>query len=273
MTTGSTDGWQLDAGGAETYEEFLVPGLMDRWARDLVATADLQPGERVLDLACGTGIVTRHVAARVGREGAIVGVDLNPAMLDVARRVTSRLATPVRWERTSAETLPFEDGSFDAVLCQQGLQFFPDRLGALEEAFRVTASGGRLVVSTCRSVEHQPGYAALTEIITERIGIDAGDIVRSPYSLGDPHELRTLVTKAGFRDAHLTIVITPFRVPSAAALLQGETASSPLGDVFASLDADVVSGVVEELARRLAAHTDDDGVTFPFETLVLTAIH
>lgn len=268
---GQRPGWQLDVDGARNYERFLVPALLDRWAGDLVDAAGVRSGQRVLDLACGTGIVARHAARRAGPTGSVDGVDVNPAMLVVAREVTVDLQPQVRWHRGPAEDLSFDAASFDVVLCQQGLQFFDDPSAALAELHRVAAAGGRIGLSTCRSIDHQPGYAALADVVSEHLGGQAGRIVRSPYASGDPQELRGLVEKAGFRDVHVTFDITPLRVPTPRALLEGETASSPLGDVVEALDDDVVTAMVDELEEALRPHTDDDGVVFPFQTLVVTA--
>lgn len=263
--------WQLDVAGARSYEEFLVSALLDPWAGDLVDAVGVGPGERVLDVACGTGIVARHAARRVGPAGSVDGVDVNPAMLTVAREVAGDAEPVIRWHEEPAERLPFDPASFDVALCQQGVQFFDDRPAALAELYRVTAPGGRLGVATCRSIGHQPGYAALADVVTRHLGADAGDTIRSPYTLGEPDALGGLVREAGFDDVHVCIEITPLRVPSARALLEGETTSSPLGDVVARLDDDVVDALVADLAGALGPYTDDDGVVFPFQTLVATA--
>jgi ubiquinone/menaquinone biosynthesis C-methylase UbiE len=263
--------WQLDVAGARSYEEFLVAALLDPWAGDLVETVGVEEGERVVDVACGTGIVARHAARRAGSIGSVDGVDLNPAMLTVAREVAADVVPEIRWHEAPAERLPFDAASFDVALCQQALQFFADRSAALAELHRVTAPGGRLGVATCRSIHHQPGYEALAGVITRHLGIDAGEIISSPYALGEPDELRSLVQKAGFDDVHVRIEITPLRVATPRALLEGETTSSPLGDVVAALDDDVAEAILDDLSRALQPYTDDDGIVFPFQALVATA--
>lgn len=271
MGTDELGGWQLDEAGAAAYERHLVPALFDPWATDLVGAVSLRAGQRVLDLACGTGIVARHVARHVRPGGEVTGVDVSPAMLSVAREAAAGLDPPIRWKEAIAHDLPFPNGGFDVVLCQQALQFFPDRPKALNEMRRVVAPGGRLGLSTCRSIAHQPGYEVLVDVLRRHVGAQASEVIRSPYGLGDPDELRGLVTAAGFRDVHLRIVVTTFRVPDAQTLLQGEMASSPLGDLVSDLDGDVRKALLDDLDRSLASHVDDDGVVFPFETLVVTA--
>jgi ubiquinone/menaquinone biosynthesis C-methylase UbiE len=268
--TEQVNGWQLDEAGARTYERFLVPALMAPWAEDLVDAVGVGTGQRVLDVACGTGIVARTAARAVGAGGSVVGVDVNPAMLAIAAEVaTSDL--PIRWEQADAHEIPIADGSVDIVLCQQGLQFFADPSNALREMLRVGTEGARLGVSTCASIERQPGYRALRDVVTGHLGVDAGAIIASPYTLGEPDVVRRLVAAAGFGDVRLRRVITTFRAPSPEAFLRGETTSSPLGVLIDVLDDDVVAGLIADLGRALRPFSDDDGIVFPFETLVLTA--
>jgi SAM-dependent methyltransferase len=267
----SEAGWQLDEAGATAYEQTLVPAMLRPWAEDLVAAVGPRPGQRVLDVACGTGIVARTAARDVGSTGKVTGVDLNPAMLAVARRVSVGTSPGIRYEQGAADALPLPDGSADVVFCQQGLQFVPDPAAALAELYRVCVPGGRLGVATCRSLSHQPGYRLLVDVLARRLGEEAAAVVASPYRLGELDRLRALAAGAGFTGMHARIVVSTVRVPSAEALLRAETASSPLGDVVERLDRSGAAALVAELGTVLAPHTDDEGVVFPFETVVLTA--
>ncbi|MFD2091453.1 class I SAM-dependent methyltransferase [Blastococcus deserti] len=264
-------GWQLDEAGAESYEAVLVPALLGPWAEDLVDAVGVRRGHRVLDVGTGTGAVARAAARRTGEVGEVTGVDINPHMLAVARRVSAGTVPTIRYDVAAADALPLHDGAADVVLCQQALQFVPDPSAALAEMHRVCAPGGRMGVATCRGLEHQPGYRVLTEVLARHVGQEAADVIRTPYSLGDTAQLRGLVTGAGFTGARARIVVSACRVPSAEALLRGETASSPLGDVLDRLDANAGAALVADLTAALAGHTDDDGVVFPFETIVVTA--
>ena len=129
---GMTETFQIPLEAAEVYEERFVPALFGQWAPLLVEEAGVDRGDRVLDVACGTGIVARTAADRVGPTGSVVGVDLNEAMLIVARRVRPDL----EWRQDDAAELPFEDGSFDVALCQMALMFFPDRAQAIGHSTR-----------------------------------------------------------------------------------------------------------------------------------------
>src|ERR1700732_4783842 len=136
--------WQLTMEAAERYERYPARYILGPWAPLLVEAARLTAGERVLDIACGTGVVTRAAAKRVGPTGRIVGIDLNPGMIAVARSLPAPIGASIEWLERSALDLQLEDASFDVVLCQQGLQFFPDKTVALQEMRRVLDNGGRL---------------------------------------------------------------------------------------------------------------------------------
>ena len=161
--SGAVTGWQLEGTAAEAYERYLVPAFFGPFADRLVELAAPRPADRALDVACGTGIVARRIAARVARA---VGLDSNPGMLEVARTVEPS----IEWRAAEAGAMPLPDASFDLVLCQQGLQFFPDRAAALREMRRVLAPGGRLAVSAWRAAEHNPGWLRLAEALDRHAG-------------------------------------------------------------------------------------------------------
>ncbi len=195
---------------AEVYESFLVPHLFTPWARDLVARAGLKIGERVLDVACGTGIVVREVLPTVGPNGRVVGVDFSPAMLEVAQtRVPSE--APVEWYEASAEALPFPGAAFDLVLCQQGLQFFPDKPGAIREFSRVLAPGGRVALSVWRTLEHNPVHEAMNEAVVRHLGTPtlaasfSGNAPELEALLSGTNRLRRHHHRAGDHDAALPL--------------------------------------------------------------------
>ena len=146
---------------AETYEEYFGPTIADPWTRVLLAYAAPQPGERALDVACGTGSVARHVAPMVGAHGKVVALDISPAMLAVARALPAPAGATIAWREGNAISLALPDDAFDLVLCQQGLQFFSDRAAALREMRRVLTDGGRVVISVWQTLQRHPVYAAL----------------------------------------------------------------------------------------------------------------
>src|SRR5215470_425576 len=154
---------------------------MEPWVRRLLDVAALQPAEHVLDVACATGFVARTAARRVGTKGRVVGIDVNASMVEAARTVSDpEDATMIEWRIGDAAALPFEQEIFDIVLCQQGLQFFPDRVQALREMRRVLRPRGRLAFTVWSAIEETPYQAALADALTRHVGPEAGAMARAP---------------------------------------------------------------------------------------------
>ncbi|HSH44005.1 MAG TPA: methyltransferase domain-containing protein [Arenicellales bacterium] len=189
---------EVDA--AMAYETIFVPALFQHWPEHVIAAAGVGPGHRTLDVACGTGVLTRALPSVVGEIPAPVGLDIAPGMLEVARR----LNPDIQWRHGDAVALPFEDASFDRVLCQYGLMFFPDRAVALREMSRVLAAGGRLAVAVWDSLENNPGFLEKVDILDEAGGRAAGDALRAPFCLGDCEALHQLAEEAGLRGVKIT---------------------------------------------------------------------
>lgn len=183
------------ANPAITYERDMVPALFRPWAEELLAMSRPREGERVLDLACGTGIVARLAAQRVGVGGRVVGMDLSPAMLDVAQSQAEREGLSIEWRQGDVTSLPFDDGEYDLVLCQHGLQFVPDRTAALREAHRVLRRPGRMAIAVWAPLGRHPFWSRFNDVLVELVGIPA---LAAPFSLGDAEELRMLLQMAGF---------------------------------------------------------------------------
>jgi ubiquinone/menaquinone biosynthesis C-methylase UbiE len=263
--------WQLDEGSAEAYERYLVPLLFAPGAEYLIELATPGAGERVLDVACGTGIVARRAALRVGSGGKVVGLDLNEGMLGMASKASSDVRPVIEWRQGDATSMPLPDGAFDVVFCQQGLQFFPDQPTALSEMHRVLTPNGRLALSVLRSVEHNPGYHLLADALERHVGPEAGAMMRSPFPSLSGDELRDLITGAGFQDVRIFLGIGPVRYPTVEEFLRWEGASSPLAGPIGALKDDVRAALVHSLGEALRIYTDDAGIVFPTETYLAVA--
>jgi ubiquinone/menaquinone biosynthesis C-methylase UbiE len=263
--------WQLDEGSAEAYERYLVPLLFAPGAEYLIELATPGPGERVLDVACGTGIVARRAALRVGSGGKVVGLDLNEGMLGMASKASSDVRPVIEWRQGDATSMPLPDSAFDVVLCQQGLQFFADQPAALREMHRVLTPNGRLALSVLRSVEHNPGYHLLADALERHVGPEAGATMRSPFPSLSGDELRELITGAGFQDVRIFLGIGPVRYPTVEEFLRWEGASSPLAGPIGALKDDVRAALIHDLGEALRIYTDDAGIVFPTETYLAVA--
>jgi ubiquinone/menaquinone biosynthesis C-methylase UbiE len=189
--------WQLSSSAAELYERYPARYHLGPWARGLVGLARLQPGERVLDLACGTGVVARLAAPAVGLTGQVTGLDLKPGMLAVARSLPPPSGPSITWIEGSAVDMNLPNASFDIVLCQQGLQFFPDRPAALREMRRVLVPNGRVLLSVWRIMG--PYHVAVAEALRQHVGAEAAATFSASRVVPDAEELYHLVVEAGFR--------------------------------------------------------------------------
>src|SRR5688500_8563133 len=252
----------LDLSGtpAELYERHFAPRLFLPWGRELVALADPQPGERALDVACGTGVVTRLLVERVGTSGSVIGLDINAGMLAVARSVVT--APQVEWREASAVDLPLPDDAFDLAICQQGLQFFPDRPRALQEMRRVLVSGGRLILASWGPSSESPGYSAIERALTPHVGAEQAKL--PPFGLGDRTTFRGLIAGAGFREFEIQDAVRTISWPSTDFFVRATVASAPtmLGALAEQGDA-VLTQIIAEVDAALEPHRDGAGIAFP----------
>lgn len=243
---------QIDA--ANAYEALFVPALFQQWAPRVASAAQLRPGQRVLDVACGTGVLAREAASRVGATGTAVGLDPNPGMLAVARR----LAPGVEWRDGTAEALPCPDRFFDAVVSQFGLMFFADRRQALREMLRVAAPGGRLVVAVWDSLDNTPAYAAEVDLLERIAGRPAADALRAPFALGDPKDLAALFAVAGVAGIAVTTHHGTARFPSLRSMVEADLRGwLPVMGVV--LSEDHITRILEEAESALAAYVTAEG--------------
>jgi ubiquinone/menaquinone biosynthesis C-methylase UbiE len=253
---------------AENYERHFVPAIGRPMAEDLVAAADLRPGERVLDVACGTGVVARLAADRVGPDGSVAGLDPNPGMLAVARESVPAEAA-VDWHEAAAESIPLPDGSFDVVLCGMGLQFFSDRAAGLREIRRVLTPGGRLVASLPGPVPAP--LEIMAEELSRHVGAEAAAFVHTVFSLNDADEIRALAADAGFRDVDVRASPKQLRLPPPEDFLWQYVASTPLAAAVAQVGDDERARLESAYARRCRPHVEDGALTGEVTMTTVTA--
>lgn len=261
----------LDTTAAEAYEKFLVPTLNAPVAVDIVELASPQPGEQVLDVACGTGIAVRLVAPHVAPGGRVVGLDIDHAMIAVAQSLAPSVpGVNVEWRCASAMEMPFETGSFDLALCLQGLQYLPNYAAGLAEIRRVLKSDGRLVAAVWRSLEECRGQRAIVQALVRR-DVDV-TLIRKAYSMGDPERVRKLAGDAGFRKLETRTASTTTRFASAKEFVEALAAGGPSSRLALSkVPGDQRSGFFEEIGAALRQYEDKNGLTLPLGYLVLVA--
>ena len=253
----------------DLYERFLVGPLFRPWADVLVQRTALDGGERVLDVACGTGVVARIARPVVGDRGRVVGVDQSAAMLAVARSIEPS----IDWREGNASALPLDDGErFDAVFCHQGLQFFPDKLAAVYEMRRALAPGGRVAVGTWRPLDDVRLFRDLHEVAQRHLG----PVVDQRHSFGDPDALGTLLMDAGLHDVKVTTMSRLTRMDDAPMLARlnamAVTGMSPAARAMSEAErAEVVERITAESLDAMADYRDGQGVAFEISTNVATA--
>jgi ubiquinone/menaquinone biosynthesis C-methylase UbiE len=241
---------------AENYERFFVRWIGAPVAERFIEHAAPREGDRVLDVACGTGVVTRLLADRVGKHGSVAGLDINPAMLAMARAVAGPQRS-IAWHESSAESMSLSDGSFDLVTCGMGLQFFANKLAALREMRRVLAKDGRLAVDVPGPVP--PVFGVIADALGRHIDRDLAGFCHIVFSLHEADELRELATAAGFTDPHVVSETLRLSVPPPAEFLWGYFACTPFAATIAAADPSRRTALEREVVEGLQPFVGANG--------------
>jgi len=261
--------WQLSGDAADFYERYVARYILGPWAPLLVDAARLVPGERVLDVACGTGVVARAAAERVGQTGNVVGIDLNAGMIRVARSLPPPSGAPIEWIERSALDLGLADASVDAVLCQQGLQFFPDKARAMREMRRVLRRGGRLALSVWTGVGHY--NRAVGAALAHVLDADTAERFLASRRAPSEDEVRRLAIEAGFAAVDVRVSRLEIRLPPVDRFALDHLAATPVASVLAAAEPEARRRIGASVSEELQRFADHDGIAYPEETYVLTA--
>lgn len=240
--------------GAENYQRFFVPTIATPVSGELLRTANLQAGERVVDIACGTGVITRLAAEKVGTTGSVTGVDIAPDMIDVAK-ATPAAGAPIDWYEADAASLPVPDNSYDVALCQMGLMFMPDQAAAFSEMHRVLAPGGRIVVNTPGRM--QPPFEAMEQAIADNLDPGLGAFVAAVFSMHDPAALGALLSDAGFGDVSSAEYVAPIDLPGPAEFLWEYVNLTPMGPIVAQAPDAAQAALERQVVDTWAPHVID----------------
>jgi ubiquinone/menaquinone biosynthesis C-methylase UbiE len=236
----------LSSSVPENYERFFVPVIGRPLAEDLIHKADIQPGEKVLDVACGTGIIARLVREKVGRDSSITGLDVNAGMLEMAQSVNGH-EKHIEWVEAPAEDMPLDDGRYDVVLCQLSLQFMEDKRTALSEMHRVLTPGGRILLNVPGPVEF---LQVLDKAIERHINPQAAGFVARVYSLHKTDEISRLLTEAGFNTISIEEKEKTLNLPAPEDFLWQYVYGTPLAGLFSDTSEEAKKTLENEIAEK-----------------------
>ncbi len=238
--------------GAENYERDFLPAIAIPVSAELLRSAHLRPGDRMLDVGCGTGLIARRAAETVGERGSVAGIDISPDMISVASSLPAPGGASIEWHQGDATALPFPDESFDVVLCQMTLMFIEDRLTPLREMHRVLARGGRVVISTPGAI--QPPFELMEQSIVEHISPDLAGFVRMVFSMHDPEVHRSLLRDAGFEEIDSRVYSATFDLPTPAEFLWQYINLTPMGPFVAKAPEEAKDAMEAQVTRTWAPY-------------------
>ena len=253
--------WHLSRNAAEQYEKIPARYILGPWAPSLVEAAEILRDERILDLACGTGVVTRAVAAKLGPAGHVTGLDLNEGMLEVGKALGNPGPGDLAWVESSALEMDLPDGSFDVVLCQQGLQFFPDQQKALQETHRVVRDSGRVYFSVWAG--KGPYNDVLGAELTKHINENTSRRYLAALDVPDANALQSMFSDAGFRQVEVTPIEMDVLLPEIEKFILAHLRGTPVADAVEALSEGEQFAFVRDVTEDLSAYADGFDVVVP----------
>ncbi len=254
----------------ENYDRYLGPVLFEPYAKDLVARLNISDDASVLELACGTGIVTKQLFEKHAPSVKIVATDLNESMLNYGRDKFGS-ETSVEWKQADASELPFADQSFDAVVCQFGLMFFPDKKLAVSETYRVLKPSGAFLFNVWDAIEQNDLPHTAHEVIGKFFADNPPDFYQVPFSFHDPKEIRSLLSAAGFCDIQLTPLPLAAIAVSALDVAKGLIHGNPIITAIRERDESSIPEIEAALTAAIAARYGAAPVRASMQALICTA--
>jgi ubiquinone/menaquinone biosynthesis C-methylase UbiE len=255
----------------ENYDRYLGPVLFDPYAADLVARLHLPEDAAVLELACGTGVVTRRLRDRLGPMAKLVATDLNDAMLSYAAR-KFKSEDAIEWKQADATDLPFADQSFDAVVCQFGLMFVPDKEKALSETYRVLKPGGTFLFNVWDAIEYNELPRIAHTIIADFFDANPPDFYEVPFSFHDVEAINSLLSAAGFSEMKFYLLRLSAVSRSAEEAARGLVHGNPIINVLRERSESSIPEIEAAVAAAVAAQCGDTPVRAKMQALICTAV-
>ncbi|WP_370401254.1 class I SAM-dependent methyltransferase [Sulfitobacter sp. JB4-11] len=263
------DSYQLASSAAHIYEDQKVKAIFGPLARATLNTISLSAGDRVLDVACGTGIVARSVRDRYGTDVAVTGTDLNDSMIETARMLTSDLVPPIEWVVADATAMPFADGTFSVCMCQQGLQFVPDKRAAIEEFRRVLEPNGRLVISIWAGAS--PFFTAMAEALARHVSADVAALSLAPFAYQAQTEVPPLLSAAGFGPVSVQTIAIDRVIEEPETDIPKEIFGNPVGPSVKEKGEETLARIVGEIRAACVGFEREGSLVIPQSAYLITA--
>ena len=252
---------------AENYQKYFVPVIGKPIAADLIKVANIKPGEKVIDIACGTGVATFLAKEKTGKDGMVAGVDVNPGMLGVARSITPE-DTLIDWYESPADKIPLDDNTFNVALCNLSLQFFPDKPEALKEIYRVLKPGGRLAVIVPGPT---PIFEETDDIFSKHLGKEAAGFIRAVFSLNDHSKINEIIKNAGFKDVSVRSEKKDLYLVPPEDFLWQYMSSTPLSSFIEKMDKETYANMESEVVEKWQPFVQNNNLVLEHDTIIATA--
>ncbi len=254
------------------YEREMVPAMFMPFARDLVGRMQIRDHMRVVDVGCGTGIVARLMGEKSNATNTVTGIDINAAMLAVARANSAEFVCRMDWREASAEALPFEDGAVDLLVSQHAFMLFPDQPAAAREMHRVLRPGGGLYVSAWRHYSRQPHYAAFIDGLERFMGAKAADLMKTAFQFETEDAIRGPIAEGGFQEIAVETVTMDVRFPSSNYFVRMVVAGSILARMGIEISEDVLVEICAHVAGALVDHETTEELRVPMQAFLAHAV-
>ena len=252
---------------AQNYQKYFVPVIGKPIAADLIKVANIELGERVIDIACGTGVATFLAKEKTGKDGMVAGVDVNPGMLGVACSITPE-DTLIDWYESPADKIPLDDNTFNVALCNLSLQFFPDKPEALKEIYRVLKPGGRLAVIVPGPT---PIFEETDDIFSKHLGKEAAGFIRAVFSLNDHSKINEIIKNAGFKDVSVRSEKKDLYLVPPEDFLWQYMSSTPLSSFIEKMDKETYANMESEVVEKWQPFVQNNNLVLKHDTIIATA--
>ncbi len=262
------DTFQLSGNAAGIYQEQKVPAIFRPLALASLDVLSIRDDDKVLDVACGTGVVGREVMKRLGSDGSVSGIDLNDGMIDVARELTQSDASRFEWQMADVTAMPFDAGTFSLAICQQGLQFFPDEDAALREIYRVLRPAGRIAITVWAGASEF--FKSLAAALSRHVSEEVGEKSLAPFQYAGMTSLPNRLSDIGFEGISVQKLSVVREIYDPETAIPKEILSNPVGPAVSQKGAAVMRRIVDEIMSELSHCIEGRKLSAPQEANLIT---